>query len=111
MRLPELPLLTRAVNRVRKLTLLAQFSMVALVLMAGIAYLLASGIQGALEQNALHQEAENAAEQVATILDPYLTASDMTGQLNPARYAASWASSPPLGWLRSRAVQPSTGTG
>jgi HD-GYP domain-containing protein (c-di-GMP phosphodiesterase class II) len=55
--------------------------------MAGIAYLLASGIQGALEQNALRQQAESAADQVAMILDPYLTASDMSGQLSPARYA------------------------
>src|SRR5207302_5770306 len=40
-----------------------------------------------LEQNALRQQAENAAEQVTAVLGPYLTASDMSGQLSTARFA------------------------
>ena len=87
MRLPGQSIPTRVFNRARKLTLLAQFSIVSFVLMAGIAYLLASGIQSALEQNALRQAAENAADQVATVLDPYLTAADLSGQLSPTRLA------------------------
>jgi putative nucleotidyltransferase with HDIG domain len=70
-----------------RLTLLAQFSIVSLALMAGIAFLLASGIQSALEQNALEQEATSAADQVETILDPNLSPADMAGPFSAERYA------------------------
>ena len=83
----NLPIITPAIDRARKLTLLAQFSIVSFVLMLGIAFVLATVIQSALEQNALRQEAQDAAEQVATVLGPYLTASDMSGPLSAARFA------------------------
>src|SRR5262249_2513536 len=57
------------------------------VLMAAIAAALAYGIQSRLEQNALRQAGETAAEQVTTVLDPNLQPSDLTSPLTPARYA------------------------
>ena len=53
----------------------------------GDSTLLAYGIQVRLEQNALRQEAETVADQVATVLDPNLQPSDLTSPLTPARYA------------------------
>jgi len=70
-----------------KFSLLTTFSLVAFVLTAAIAIALAWGLQQHLEQDALRQEAENAAEQVMTVLNPNLRLADLTGPLAPARYA------------------------
>ncbi|MBI3762833.1 MAG: hypothetical protein HY260_13375, partial [Chloroflexi bacterium] len=69
------------------LSLLARFSLVSFLITAGIAIALAWGIQYELEQNALRQEAESAADQVVTILNPNLETADLTGPLGETRYA------------------------
>ncbi|HET6319232.1 MAG TPA: HD domain-containing phosphohydrolase [Chloroflexota bacterium] len=70
-----------------RLSLLSQFSLVSFLLMLAIAVALAYGIQYSLEQNALQQEAESAASQVATILDPNLEPRDLSEPLGAERYA------------------------
>ena len=52
-----------------------------------IAVALALGLEYQLEQNALQQEAADAADQVILIVGPNLTPADLTGPLDPARYA------------------------
>ena len=74
--------------RLPKLSLLTQFSLVSFVLMLALAVALAYGIQTALEQNALRQEADSAADQVATIVGPSLEPGDLTGSLSAAHYSA-----------------------
>jgi putative nucleotidyltransferase with HDIG domain len=73
-------------SRFARLSLLKQFSLVSFVLLAAFALLLAYGIQQQLEQNALRQEAESAAAQVARILDPNLQPSDLSSPLSAVRY-------------------------
>jgi putative nucleotidyltransferase with HDIG domain len=70
-----------------RLSLLAQFSIVSFVLIAGIGAALAWVVQDQLEQNALRQEAASAADQVALTLAPALRAEDLRGPLAPARFA------------------------
>jgi len=69
-----------------KLSLLAKFSLVSFFILAAIAIALALGIQRHLEKMALQQKAENAAEQVATLLTPNLRLAEMEGSLDPVRY-------------------------
>src|SRR4030067_3803588 len=69
-----------------KLSLLAKFSLISFFILAAIAIALALGIQRHLEKMALQQEAENAAEQVATLLNPNLRLANMEGSLDPVRY-------------------------
>ncbi len=68
-------------------TLLSKFSLVSLLLMAAIASGLAFGIQHRLETSALWQEAQSAADQVSSLLDPNLTAQDLSAPLDAAAYA------------------------
>ena len=70
-----------------KLSLLGKFSLISFLVMGVIAIALAWGIQSHLEKVALQQEAENAAEQVASILNPNLRLADLVGPLDPARFA------------------------
>src|SRR4030042_2605883 len=70
-----------------KLSLLVKFSLISFFLMAAIAFVLAWGIQWHLEKVALQQEAEHAAEQVTTILGQNLRLADLSGPLDPNRYA------------------------
>ncbi|MBF6611949.1 MAG: HD domain-containing protein [Chloroflexi bacterium] len=68
-----------------KLNLLAKFSLVSLLLVATIGGVLGWGIEAELEQNAIQQEADNAASDVANILDPYLTPADLAAPLSAFR--------------------------
>ena len=69
-----------------KLSLLAKFSLISFSILAAIAIALALGIQRHFEKMALQQEAGNAAEQVATLLNLNLRLADMEGSLDPVRY-------------------------
>ena len=73
-------------NPPRQLSLLAKFSLVALVITAAIAVLLAWGLQQRLENDVLWQAAENAAGQVATVISPNLKPDDLKDPLSPARF-------------------------
>lgn len=68
-------------------SLLAKFSSVSFLLLALIGTPLALGIQHFLEQSALDQEAEEAAEFVAYQLTPGLRLADLKSPLNPTIYA------------------------
>jgi HD-GYP domain-containing protein (c-di-GMP phosphodiesterase class II) len=70
-----------------KLSLLRQFSLISFLLLGAIAVLLAWGIQQQLEQNALRQAADSAADQVTLILDKNLSQADLSKPLDPARFA------------------------
>ena len=69
------------------LSLLTRFTVVSLIVTAAVSVVTGLGIQNYLEQAALRQEAENAAEQVATLLNPHLRLSDFAGPLPAARFA------------------------
>lgn len=69
-----------------RLNLLTRFTLVSFFLLAAMAVILIIGIQRRLENNALKQEAKNAADQVALILNPNLRAEDLKGPLTPARF-------------------------
>src|SRR5437016_6311320 len=73
--------------RIPKLTLLSKFSITSLGLLLVLGVALGWGIQHHLEQNALQQEAESAADQATSILGPNLKSSDLSGPIDPARYA------------------------
>ncbi|MFH1906955.1 MAG: PAS domain S-box protein, partial [Chloroflexota bacterium] len=70
-----------------KLSLLARFTLLSVFITLAIAVGLAWGLQQQLEHNLLLQEAESAAEQVDKIITPNLTLSDLSGPLDPLRYA------------------------
>ena len=69
-----------------KPTPVVTFSFVSLLITMIIAGVLAVYIQQELEQLALRQAAEGAAEQVDLFLNPNLESADLEGPLNPARY-------------------------
>lgn len=69
-----------------KPTPVVTFSLVSLLVTVTIAIVLAVYIQQELEQLALRQAAEGAAEQVDLYLNPNLESADLAGPLNPARY-------------------------
>src|SRR5258706_5629670 len=71
-----------------RFNLLMRFTLVSFFLMTAIAIILIIGIQQRLENNALRQEAHDAANQVAFILGPNLWANDLAGPLSPSRYSA-----------------------
>ena len=71
-----------------RLNLLTRFALVSFFLLAAIAVILIMGIQRRLENNALQQEANSAADQATLILNPNLEASDLTDSLTPTRFAA-----------------------
>ena len=75
-------------NFLSRLNLLTRFTLVSFILLAAIAVILIIGIQQRLENNALQQEANSAADQVALILNPNLRAEDLTGPLTPTRFTA-----------------------
>src|SRR4030042_1412366 len=72
-----------------KPTLLMSFSFVGALLTAVIAIVFAWSLEYLLEQNALQQEAVNAADQVSLILIPHLNLSrtDLSAHLDSGRYA------------------------
>jgi HD-GYP domain-containing protein (c-di-GMP phosphodiesterase class II) len=69
-------------------SLLTSFTLVSFLLLAAIAVILIVGIQRRLENNALQQEANSAADQVTLILNPNLWAKDLVAPLAPPRFAA-----------------------
>ena len=69
-----------------KLSLLAKFSLISFFLMAVIASVLAWGVQRHLEKKTLQQEAENAGDHVAAILNQNLRLADLSAPLDPNRY-------------------------
>ncbi len=69
-----------------KPTPVVTFSFVSLLVTMMIASVLAVYIQQELEQLALRQAAEGAAEQVNFFLNPNLESADLAGPLDPARY-------------------------
>jgi signal transduction histidine kinase len=72
---------------IRKLSLLTKFTIVSLVVTAVIGIALAWGIQQQMEYNALQNAGENAADNVATLLNPNLHQADLSGPLDPSRFA------------------------
>src|SRR5436190_21563926 len=76
-------------NRLRgwRPSLLTSFSLLGGILTVVIAVVFALALQRQLEQNALRQEAESAADQVSLILSPNLSAAELAGPLSAARYA------------------------
>ena len=68
-------------------SLLASFSIIGALITAVTAVLFAWSLERRLEQAALRQEAESAADQVALILSPNLGLVDFLGTLSPAKYA------------------------
>jgi len=75
-------------NLLSRLSLLTRFTLVSLFVTAGIAIVLIIGIQQRLENNALQQEADSAADQVALILNPHLWTADLIGPLTPQHFTA-----------------------
>src|SRR4051794_22621241 len=67
-------------------SLLTSFSVLGGVLTIAIAVAFALALERQLEQNALRQEAESAADQVSLILSPTLSAADLAAPLSPACY-------------------------
>jgi hypothetical protein len=70
-----------------KPSLLTSFSLLGAFITAVIAIIFAWSLEYQLEQNALRQEADSAADQVALILSPNLSTADLSAPLDPARYA------------------------
>lgn len=75
------------IKRLPELNLLTKFTIVSLVITAAIGIALAWGIQQQMEYNALEHAGEDAADHVATLLNPNLHQADLSGPLDPARYA------------------------
>src|SRR5574341_250343 len=67
-------------------SLLTKFTIASFLITASIGIALAWGIQQQMENNALEHAAEDAATHVATLLDPTLNTSDLSGPLDPGRY-------------------------
>lgn len=67
--------------------LLTSFSLLGAFITVVIAIVFAWSIQHQLEQHALRQEAESAADQVTLILSPNLSLADLSAPLDPARFA------------------------
>jgi putative nucleotidyltransferase with HDIG domain len=76
----------RIISKVTNISLLGKFSLVSLFLLAMLGVMLAWGLSEVLTSNALRQEGESAADQVATILDPNLEPSDLAGPLPPDKF-------------------------
>ncbi len=70
-----------------ELSLLTKFTIVSLVITAAIGIALAWGIQQQMEYNALQNAAEDAADNVATLLNPNLHQADLSGPLDTFRFA------------------------
>lgn len=70
-----------------KPSLLTSFSLLGAFITAVIAIVFAWNLEHQLEQNALQQEADSAADQVALILSPNLSMADLSAPLDSARYA------------------------
>ena len=68
-------------------SLLTSFSVLGAFVTIVIAVLFAWGLERQLEQHALRQEADSAADQVTLILSPNLSPADLSARLDPARYA------------------------
>lgn len=67
-------------------SLLTKFTIISFLITAAIGISLAWGIQQHLENDALQHAAEDAADHVATLLNPTLNSSDLSGPLSPDRY-------------------------
>ncbi|MGB8216907.1 MAG: ATP-binding protein [Candidatus Methanoperedens sp.] len=75
------------IKRLPELNLLTKFTIVSLVVTVAIGISMAWGIQQQMEYNALQSAGEDAAMHVTTILNPNLHMADLSGPLDPARYA------------------------
>ncbi|MCX9011435.1 MAG: ATP-binding protein [Candidatus Methanoperedens sp.] len=67
-------------------SLLTKFTVISFLITATIGIALAWGIQQYMEDNALQHAAEDAADHVATLLNPNIRSSDLSDPLTPARY-------------------------
>lgn len=74
-------------KRLPQLNLLTKFTIVSLIITAAIGIALAWGIQQQIEYNELQSASEDAADHVANLVNPNLYQSDLSGHLDPARYA------------------------
>lgn len=70
-----------------KPNLLTSFSLLGIFITVVLAVVFAWSLEYQLEQTALRQEANSAADQVALILSPSLGVADLSAPLKPARYA------------------------
>jgi HD-GYP domain-containing protein (c-di-GMP phosphodiesterase class II) len=77
----------RLLKHLYNFSLLARFTVLSLIVTAAIAIVMGLGIQKYLERLALRQEAENAAAQVATLINPHLRLADFAAPLSPVRFA------------------------
>ncbi len=74
-------------KKLPELSLLTKFTIVSLIVTAAIGIALAWGIQQQMEYNALQNAAEDAADNVATLLNPNLHQADLSGPLDTSRFA------------------------
>ncbi len=74
-------------NLLSRLSLVRRFTLVSAFVTAGIALALVIGIEQRLENNALRQEADSAADQITLILNPNLWANDFNGPFPPDKFA------------------------
>lgn len=75
------------IKKLPEFSLLTKFTIVSLVITAVIGIALAWGIQQQMEYNALQNAAEDAADNVATLLNPNLHQADLSGPLDTSRFA------------------------
>ena len=72
-------------NFFRQFSLLTRFSLLTLIIVIIVGMVSIWVMQRLLQQNIIFQEANNAADQVKTVLDKSLSSSDLAAPLNPAR--------------------------
>ncbi|MCZ7384543.1 MAG: ATP-binding protein [Candidatus Methanoperedens sp.] len=75
------------IKRLPELNLLTKFTIISLVITAAIGIAMAWGIQQQMEYNALEHAGEDAADHVATLLNPNLHQADLSGPLDTSRFA------------------------
>ena len=78
-------MINRLGNLFKQSSLLTRFSLLALIIVTIVGIAGVWGMQRLLEQNMILQEANNAADQVETVLDKNLSASDLAAPPDPAR--------------------------
>ncbi|MCL4310564.1 MAG: HD domain-containing protein [Actinomycetota bacterium] len=77
--------INRFANFFRQFSLLTRFSLLTLIIVIIVGMVSIWVMQRLLEQNIIIQEANNAADQVKTVLDKSLSSSDLAGPPDPAR--------------------------
>ncbi|MBK5225728.1 MAG: HD domain-containing protein [Thermoleophilia bacterium] len=78
-------MINRLGNLFKQSSLLTRFSLLALIIVTIVGIVGVWGMQRLLEQNIILQEANNAADQVETVLDNNLSSSDLAAPPDPAR--------------------------